>query len=62
MYIGIIKGNFSGYAASTDPINVFQCVVYYLLPAFVLGIVPLLIFVIDKEKKVHFVGSAMDLH
>ena len=54
VYIGIIKGNFSGYAASTDPINVFQCVVYYLLPAFVLGIVPLLIFVIDKEKKSTF--------
>lgn len=54
VYIGIIKGNFSGYAASTDPINFFQCVVYYLLPAFVLGIVPLLIFVIDKEKKSTF--------
>lgn len=51
VYIGIIKGNFSAYATSTDPINIIQCVVYYLLPAFVLGIVPLLIFVLDKEKK-----------
>ena len=44
-------GNFSGYATSTDPLNITQCIVYYLLPAFVLGIVPLLIFAFDKEKK-----------
>ena len=54
VYIGIIKGNFSGYATSTDPMNIIQCVVYYLLPAFVLGIVPLLGFVLDKEKKSTF--------
>ncbi len=54
VYIGIIKGNFSGYATSTDPMSVIQCVVYYLLPAFVLGIVPLLVFGLDKEKKSTF--------
>ena len=51
VYIGIIKANFSGYATSTSPMNYIQCIVYYLLPAFVLGIVPLLIFIFDKEKK-----------
>ena len=51
VYIGIIKANFSGYATSTSPMNYLQCIVYYLLPAFVLGIVPLLIFVFDKAKK-----------
>ncbi|MBQ9278363.1 MAG: DUF3267 domain-containing protein [Lachnospiraceae bacterium] len=50
VYIGIIKENFSGYATSTDPLNITQCIVYYLLPAFVLGIVPLLIFAFDKEN------------
>lgn len=54
VYIGIIKENFSGYATSTDPLNITQCIVYYLLPAFVLGIVPLLIFAFDKEKKSTF--------
>lgn len=54
VYIGVIKENFSGYAASTDPMNIIQCVIYYLLPAFVLGIVPLLYFVLDREKKSTF--------
>ena len=31
--------------------NFFQCIVYYLLPAFVLGIVPMVCFLLDKEKK-----------
>ena len=51
MYIGIIKENFSGYATTTSPINFFQCIVYYLLPALVLGIVPMVCFLLDKEKK-----------
>ena len=51
VYIGIIKANFSGYAMSMSPINMIQCVIYYLLPAFVMGIVPLMAFLLDKEKK-----------
>ena len=51
VYIGIIKENFSGYATTTSPMNFFRCIVYYLLPAFVLGIVPLVCFMLDKEKK-----------
>ena len=51
VYIGIIKENFSGYATSTSPMNFAQCIVYYLLPAFVLGIVPMVCFLLDKEKK-----------
>ncbi|MBO4898963.1 MAG: DUF3267 domain-containing protein [Lachnospiraceae bacterium] len=51
VYIGIIKANFSGYATSASPMNYIQCIVYYLLPAFVLGFVPLLGFIFDKEKK-----------
>ena len=51
VYIGIIKENFSGYATCTSPMNFFQCIVYYLLPAFVLGIVPLVCFMLDKEKR-----------
>ena len=50
VYIGIIKENLSGYAISTNPINIFQCIIYYLLPAFVLGIVPLVLFVSDRKK------------
>ena len=51
VYIGIIKENFSGYATCASPMNFFQCIVYYLLPAFVLGIVPMVCFLLDKEKK-----------
>ncbi len=51
VYLGIIKSNFSGYAVSTDPLNYYQCIFYYLLPAFVLGIIPLVFFILDKEKR-----------
>jgi hypothetical protein len=51
VYIGVIKDNFSLFAVSTDSINLAQCVVYHLLPAFVLGIVPLLLFIICRPKQ-----------
>ena len=51
VYIGIIKENFSGYATSTSPMNYDQCIIYYLLPAVVLGIRPVVCFGLDKEKK-----------
>ena len=51
VYIGIIISNFSGYATSNAYMNMFQCVMYHLLPAFILGILPLICFVVNKEKK-----------
>ena len=54
IHLGIIKANFSGYATSTAELNIFQCIFYYLLPAFVLGIIPLLFFITDKKQNSTF--------
>jgi hypothetical protein len=51
VFIGVIKENFSAYAVSSRCLNLAQCVVYYLLPAFILGIVPLLLFIAGRPKK-----------
>jgi hypothetical protein len=49
--IGVIKDSFSAYAYSSASMDMAQCVIYHLLPAFVLGIVPLLLFIARRPKK-----------
>ncbi|MGI6051601.1 MAG: DUF3267 domain-containing protein [Bilifractor sp.] len=51
VYIGFIRDNFSAYAYSSNCMNLAQCIVYHLLPAVVLGIVPLLLFIACRPKK-----------
>lgn len=51
VYIGFIVDSFSGYAISSSSIDLLQCVVYHLLPAFLLGVIPLLLFISFKPKK-----------
>ena len=51
VYIGVIKENFSAYAVSSGCMNLAQCIVYYLMPAFILGIVPLLLFIACRPKR-----------
>jgi hypothetical protein len=51
VYIGFIVDSFSGYAISSGSIDFLECIVYHLLPAFILGVVPLLLFISFKQKK-----------
>lgn len=50
VHIGIIKENFSAYASSSACMSLPQCALYYLLPCFILGIVPLLVFFAARKK------------
>ena len=49
-YIGIIKGNFSAYAFTDACMTLPQCVCYYLVPAFALGVIPLIFSLLIKNK------------
>lgn len=50
VHIGIIRSSFSGYASSTAPMNIIECILYYIVPALILGIVPLILFIFRKDK------------
>lgn len=49
-HVGIIKGNFSAYAFTDACMTLPQCVCYYLVPALVLGIIPLIISFFFKKR------------
>ena len=49
-FIGIIKENFSAYAFTNTCMTLPQCVCYYLVPAVVLGIFPLMVCIALRNR------------